>query len=186
MNKFTLLNQQTVLYAHVFNVQKVNFRLPDGREHTYDLVDHPNAVTLLPINAQGEVYFVSQYRVGANDLLLELPAGVMDEGEEPAASARRELREEIGMDCGTLILLGGFYMAAGYSNEYMNVFLAMDLHPAPLQQDEDEFLELTSHPLSQVYQKAWAGEIKDGKTLATLLMALPEVLKRFPDLRANL
>lgn len=186
MNQFWILNRETILKTRAFDIQKVKLRLPDGREHTYDLVDHADAVSLLPVDQTGRVYFVSQYRIGSGDVLLELPAGVMDEGEESDTSARRELREEIGMDCQALINLGGFYMSPGYANEYMNVYLALGLHPAPLEQDEDEFLELTSYPLEVAYQKAWSGEIQDSKTLATLLLALPELLKHFPKLAEKL
>jgi len=172
-----------VLSAHAFDVLKVHFRLPDGREHAYDLVAHPDAVTLLPITKAGEVILVSQYRIGAQGFLLELPAGVMDSGESPLESARRELREETGQDSDLLIPLGGFYMVPGYSNEHMSAFLALELHPAPLAQDEDEFLELSRQPVAEVYRMLWSKQIQDGKTIATLMLALPELLQRFPSLR---
>ncbi len=117
---------------------------------------------------------------------MELPAGVMDAGEEPLESARRELREETGMDCGELVSLGGFFMVPGYSNEYLHAYLALDLHEAPLEQDEDEFLELGRMPLAELYRKAWAGELADGKTIVTLMLALPELSRRsFPGLLAE-
>jgi ADP-ribose pyrophosphatase len=142
MDSYEMLGQEKVLAAHAFDVLKVRFRLPDGREHTYDLVAHPDAVTLLPVTSAGEVLLVSQYRVGAQVELLELPAGVMDPCETPLESARRELREETGQDSDALIPLGGFYMVPGYSSEYMSAFLALDLRSAPQEQDEDDFLEL--------------------------------------------
>ena len=183
MQTFEILGQEKVLSAHAFDVLKVHFRLPDGREHAYDLVAHPDAVTLLPITKAGEVILVSQYRIGAQGELLELPAGVMDAGETPLESARRELREEIGLDSDMLIPLGGFYMVPGYSSEYMSAFLALELHPAPLAQDEDEFLELSRQPVAEVYRMLWSKQIQDGKTIATLMLALPELLQRFPSLR---
>jgi ADP-ribose pyrophosphatase len=186
MNSFEILGQKKVLTAHAFDVLKVRFRLPDGREHAYDLVDHPDAVTLLPITEAGEVILVSQYRIGAQGFLLELPAGVMDPGETPLESARRELREETGQDSDLLIPLGGFYMVPGYSNEYMSAFLALGLHPAPLAQDEDEFLELKRLPLGEAYRLLWTGQLQDGKTIATLMLALPELLQHFPDMKDTL
>lgn len=177
-----IISREKVLQAHAFDVEKITFRLPDGRERAYDLVDHANAVTLLPVDDQGCLIFVTQYRLGAESPLLELPAGVMDEGEQPEASARRELREETGQDCRELARLGGFYMAAGYSTEYMHIYLAEGLFAAPLEQDEDEFLSLSRIPLKVAYQMAWNGEIRDGKTLSALLLALPRLLTRFPDL----
>jgi ADP-ribose pyrophosphatase len=173
VKKTELISKETILQAHVFDIEKVAVRLPDGRERSYDLVDHADAVTILPIDAAGQVYFVSQYRIGAEAELLEFPAGVMEKGEDALLSARRELREEIGMDCLELRFLGGFYMAAGYSNEYMRCFLAQGLFKAPLQQDEDEFLSLCTKSLDETYAMVWNGQIEDSKTLAALLYAYP-------------
>ncbi len=175
-----ILSRITKLTGHAFDVQQVRLRLPDGRERNYDLVDHADAVTILPVDVAGNAWFVTQFRVGSQSSLLELPAGVMDPGEEPIESARRELREEIGMDCRDLIHLGDFWMAAGYSNEFMHCFLAIELKPAPLEQDEDEFLSLSQISLDQVFAMVDAGEIKDGKTLSTLLFARKYLKKYFP------
>lgn len=182
MTQTKLLSRETVMQAHVFDILKVGVRLPDGRERHYDLVDHADAVTILPVDDAGGVYFVSQYRVGAEKELLELPAGVMEKGEEPSEAARRELREETGMDCHEMRYLGGFFMAAGYSNEYMHCFLAQGLFRAPLKQDEDEFLSLRIKPIEESYALAWKGELEDSKTLAALLYAYP-LLKSEPPAR---
>jgi ADP-ribose pyrophosphatase len=173
MAQFKFLSEEKVLQAHAFDVVKVNYELPDGRKRTYDLVDHKDAVTIVPVNQEGEVFFVKQYRVGARDYLLELPAGVMDKGEDPAETAMRELREETGMAAKELIVLGGFYMTPGYSNEFMTVFLAKDLYPSPLEMDDDEFLNLIRIPLKEAYEKARNGEILDGKSITSLFLAMP-------------
>jgi len=110
--------------------------------------------------------------------MLELPAGVMDPGEEPEVAARRELREEIGKDCGELIRLGGFFMAAGYSTEYMHVFLAFNLDESPLEQDDDEFLTTVLVPISELMEMAQDGRLPDGKSLSTLLLARKELEAR--------
>ena len=173
MAQFKFLSEEKVLQAHAFDVVKVNYELPDGRKRTYDLVDHKDAVTIVPVNQEGEVLFVKQYRVGARDYLLELPAGVMDKGEDPAETAMRELREETGMAARELIKVGGFYMTPGYSNEFMTVFLAKDLYPSPLEMDDDEFLNLIRIPLKEAYEKARNGEILDGKSITSLFLAMP-------------
>jgi ADP-ribose pyrophosphatase len=169
------LNREKLYSGPVFDLVKVNVQLPDGRERFYDLIEHSGSVTIVPVDDQGQVYFVSQYRVGAGDRLLELPAGVLEDGEDPLVSAEREIREEIGMGARAFKKLGGFYLAPGYTNEYMTIFLASGLYPAPLDPDEDEFLEIESMPIEVVYQKAFGGEIQDGKTLAALLLALPYI-----------
>ena len=161
--------------AHVFDVASVYVRLPNGRERSYDLIEHGDSVTILPVDADGNIYFVKQYRIGSNSDLLELPAGVMDPGEEPSLSARRELREEIGLDAQDLKSLGGFYLAAGYSDEFNHVFLATGLFESPLDPDEDEFLNIEKIPLNEVYQKAFQDTLKDAKTLAALLIAKPDL-----------
>ena len=173
-----ILSRKTLMELRPFDVERVHFRLPDGRERDYDLVQHVDAVTILPVDALGQVYMVRQYRIGAEQELLELPAGVMDEGEEPEVSARRELREEIGKDCGELIQLGGFFMAAGYSTEYMHVFLALDLKDSPLEQDDDEFLTTVVVPITELMNMASDGRLADGKSLTTLLLARKELETR--------
>jgi len=167
------LSREKQYQGQAFDVSKVYFRLPNGKERTYDLVEHVDSVTILPVDADGNIYFVSQYRIGAGDVLLELPAGVLDPGETPFVCADREVREEIGMAAGTLRELGSFFLAAGYTDEFMTVYLATELYDAPLDPDEDEFLQLEVLPKNEVYRRAFSGEIKDGKTLAALLLAQP-------------
>jgi len=176
MGNFKVLGRNKVLEAHAFDVEQVHYELPDGRRRTYDLVDHANAVTLVAVNSDWEVFFVRQYRVGAEDILLELPAGILDNDEKPELAARRELREEIGMNADTLKEIGGFYMTAGYSNEFMTVFLATDLKYAPLDADEDEFLEVERIPCSTTYEMAHRGLIRDGKSLTALFLAHPYLM----------
>jgi len=171
----TILNRQKHYRGHAFDVSKVQIRLPDGRERFYDLVEHVDSVAIIPVDAQGNIYFVSQPRIGSGDTLLELPAGVMDEGETPLQCAKREVREEIGFAAGEIRALGGFYLAAGYSTEYMTVFLATKLYESPLTPDEDEFISTSKMPVVEVFQKAQTGEFQDGKTLAALLLAQPHL-----------
>ena len=170
---FTILSRKTIYEGRVFDIQKVLVRLPDGREHEYDLVSHTGAVTLVPVDQAGNMWFVRQFRLGALQELLELPAGLMEKDEPPKISAGRELREEIGMAADELRQLGQFYMAAGYSSEYMYIYLATGLHSSPLEQDEDEFLQVQAIPVKQVYEMVHANQIHDGKTLAALLLAEP-------------
>lgn len=175
----TILNRLKQYRGHAFDVSKVQISLPDGRERFYDLVEHVDSVAIVPVDAQGNIYFVSQPRIGSGNTLLELPAGVMDEGETPLQCAKREVREEIGLAAGNIRTLGGFYLAAGYSNEYMTIFLATKLFESPLPPDEDEFINILKMPAVEAFQKAQAGEFKDGKTLAALLLAQPHLKIRY-------
>jgi ADP-ribose pyrophosphatase len=101
---------------------------------------------------------------------------VLDPGEDPHESGIRELREEIGMDAKDIQRLGGFYLAPGYTDEYMTVFLARELFNSPLAPDEDEFLNVVCIPIAEAYQQAWAGKIRDGKSLAALFLAQPFIM----------
>lgn len=171
--KFDLLHSENVYQGRAFGVERIQVRLPDGRENVYDLVRHRGAVTLVPVDDQGRILFVRQYRLGAGDVMRELPAGVIDDGEQPIACAAREIREETGLAARELIPLGTFYQAPGYSSEYMHVFLARGLYSAPLEADQDEFLQGEAFPTAEVYGMVERGEIIDGKTLAALLLARP-------------
>lgn len=168
---FEILKRQTMYQGRAFAVQQVDLHLPDGRTTTYDLVHHNDSITLVPLDEKGNIWFVRQYRLGAAGLLLELPAGVLENGEPPENGARREIREEIGMAAGQMTLLGDFYLAPGYADEHMFIFLASQLSHDPLDADDDEFLELEAIPASKALQMARSGEFRDAKTIAALLLA---------------
>jgi ADP-ribose pyrophosphatase len=99
----------------------------------------------------------------------------MEAGEPPEACAYREVREEIGMSASQLVKVGEFFLAPGYSTEYMYVYLATGLKPDPLEADEDEFLIVETIPVAEVYRLAEEGVIQDSKTLAALFLARPHL-----------
>lgn len=146
-------------------------RYPSGLETTHDVVEHHGGVTLLPIDAEGNVLFVSQYRHAIGRVLLELPAGTLEDGEDPEVCAQRELQEETGFRAVNIERLGGFYSAPGYCTEYLPTFLCTDLSPSKLQGDEDS-IEVVTIPLDKALEMAGAGEIEDAKSLAALLLYL--------------
>jgi len=170
---FQTVKSETVYRGKVFDVRRDEVRLPDGKQTNLDIVEHNSSVTLLPLDEQGRVWFVRQYRHPALAHLLELPAGVMHDGETPEACAQREVREEIGMAAGRFQKVGEFFLAPGYSTEYMYVFLATDLTPDPLPGDEDEFISIEKISIDQAYSFAEKGEFHDSKTLAALFLARP-------------
>jgi ADP-ribose pyrophosphatase len=170
-----IISRETAYSARAFKIERVQMTLPDGRETVYDLVAHPGAVTIVPVDAEGNVYFVKQYRLGAEQVLLELPAGTRVPNETPEACASREVREETGMAAGKLTLVGDFYMAPGYSSEHMYVYLATELSHAPLAQDDDEFITVETIPFAKIMEMAHQNQINDGKSLASLLLAEPYV-----------
>lgn len=144
-------------------------RLHDGKSATREIVEHPGAVVIAPIDDQGRVLLVRQYRKAAEQELLELPAGGLKPGEEPAAAAMREMQEECGCSADTLQSLGGFYSAPGFCEEFLHLFLATGLHDDPLAADEDENVEVELVALDDALQMIDDGTIRDAKTVAGLL-----------------
>jgi ADP-ribose pyrophosphatase len=176
VKKFELLKSEITYRGRVLDVRQDQVRLPDGQQVSLDVVLHSGAVTLVPVDTDGQVWFVRQYRYAIEDDLLELPAGTLEEGEAPVSSAQREIREEIGMAAGHLEEIGTFFLAPGYSTEFMHVYLAKDLYPDPLEGDLDEFLSVEKIPIPEVYARVAAGEIRDAKSLAALFLARPFLL----------
>jgi len=175
--EFKLIKKETKFEGRAFSVARHHLETTDGRQIYYDIVQHPGAVTLVPVDEDGRIWFVRQYRYGAGKDLLELPAGTLEHGEDPLVCAAREVREEIGMAARELARLGTFFLAPGYSTEFMHVFLATGLYEDPLTGDEDEFLKVEAIPAAEAYRMAESGEIQDGKSLAALFMAVPQFKK---------
>lgn len=167
---FELISSEILMKGRAFTIRRDTMKTPNGGETKFDIVEHGGSVILIPIDNEGNILFVKQYRHAAGIEMLELPAGTRD-GDEPfEVCAAREIREETGMESLNLSQIGSFYLAPGYSTEYMGVFLAKDLRPNPLDADEDEFLSVEKIPTAEVIQKAERGEIQDAKSLAALLM----------------
>jgi 8-oxo-dGTP pyrophosphatase MutT (NUDIX family) len=166
-----IIARETIYRGHAFNVYRDELRFPDQHTMHMDIIEHVGAVTILPVDAEGHILFVRQYRHAAGSELLELPAGTLKPGEPPASCALREIREETGFAAGKLIKLGEFFLAPGYSSEYMHVFLATELHLDPLPGDEDENIILERIPVEEAYAIALGGGLQDGKSLAALLLA---------------
>jgi ADP-ribose pyrophosphatase len=146
-------------------------RYPSGREATIDVVEHPGAVVLVPIDGQGRLLFVRQYRHATGRRLLELPAGTLEPGEDPEVCAQRELQEETGFRAARIERLGGFFTAPGYCDEYLHVFLASGLSESALDGDE-EHIEPVAVAIDDALRMVASGEIEDAKTIAALLMYL--------------
>jgi ADP-ribose pyrophosphatase len=167
---YETLHTEMLHRGRAFNVRRDEIRLPNGKTARVDIVDHVGAVTLVPVDEQDRVWFVRQYRHPAGDVLLELPAGMVELGEAPLDCARREIREETGMAAGRIELIGEFFLAPGYSTEFMRVFLARDLRLDPLPGDADEFIAVEPIPYEVVLKMIENGKIRDAKTLAALLL----------------
>jgi len=149
MPSFEFLRSETLMKGRAFTIRRDYLKTPDGRETRFEIVEHGGSVVIIPVDAEGNLLFVRQYRHAAGMDMLELPAGTRD-GDEPFEDcAAREIREETGMEAGTLKHVGSFYLAPGYSTEYMGVFLATGLKHNPLEADDDEFLTVEKIPVKE-------------------------------------
>jgi ADP-ribose pyrophosphatase len=164
-----VLKSETAYQGRTFKVQRDLVQRPSGPQ-PYDTVHHIGAVAMVPVDADGKILFVRQYRHAAKRRLLELPAGTLEEGEPVEDTAQRELREEVGMAPGRLTKLLDFFLAPGYSTERMHVYLAEDLRPESLPGDEDEDLVTERMTLDEAFKAIRTGEIEDAKTILGLFL----------------
>lgn len=138
----------------------------DGRER--EIVEHPGAVAIVAVLNDGRVAFVRQPREATRSRLLEIPAGTREPGEEPLATARRELQEECGLSGGTWSRLGGFWTTPGFTREYMDVFLAEGVVQGEAAPEPDEDLELVLLGRNEIRP----AELEDAKSIAGLALYL--------------
>jgi ADP-ribose pyrophosphatase len=164
------ISSETVFRGRSLAVRVDRVRLPGGREARLDVVEHAGSAVLVPVEEDGGILFVRQYRHAAGVDLLELPAGTLEPGEDPLTCAGRELREETGLGARSLDEIGGFYLAPGYSTEFMRVYLAARLFPDRLPGDEDEILSLERLPRADVRRMLALGAWNDAKTVAALAL----------------
>ena len=149
--------------------------LPNGREMAVELVHHRGAAAVVPLvdgpGGEPQVLLVRQYRYPAGGWLLEVPAGTLDGGEEPAACARREVEEETGFRPGAIEPLGWIWSSPGFCDEKIWLFLARGLEPTAQRLDDDEVLAVERLGLGEAVAQAARGEIHDAKSVAALLRA---------------
>lgn len=163
-----VISSRVVHRGHVVTVRVDDVVLPDGRTVEREVVEHPGAVVIVALDSRMRVTLVRQYRHPIAGYLLELPAGGLEPGEDPAACAARELREETGLSPGRLDYLGSFFSSPGFVREELHAFLARDLEAAPMTPDDDEDIELVVRPLASLLARPQ--DVADAKTLAALLL----------------
>lgn len=166
-----VLNTTPIYTEERYQFIEKQAQYPDGEIRKKGCIQHPGSVVIIPFTDDGQVILIRQYRIGAEENLLEIPAGTLEPDEEPRLAAERELQEEAGFFPDTLIPLDGFYISPGISNEYMHLFIARDLRPSELAQDEDEIIEVMPMPLAEALRKITSNEIRDAKTIVGLLRA---------------
>jgi ADP-ribose pyrophosphatase len=154
-----------------FDFEMVEFTGADGKRIRREVVRHPGAVVVLPVMDDGRIVLIRNHRASVDQELWELPAGTLAAGEEPAACAGRELEEETGFAAGRLEPLGRFYTSPGLSDELMWAFLATGLRHVGQRLEEDERLTVHVMGLDTVREMIERGDVVDGKTILTVLLA---------------
>ena len=166
------LKRTRVYHSRVFDVYEGDVRLPDGRIARQSWIDHRPCIAVVPVNLAGDLVLINQYRHATGGMIVEIPAGNMDrEGETVEQCVQRELAEETGVQAGRLVKLFEGYLVPGYGNEYMHFFLALDLRPATLPADEDEYIQTMPVPFREALRMIREKEIIDVKTALGIQLA---------------
>jgi 8-oxo-dGTP pyrophosphatase MutT (NUDIX family) len=171
---FRRLREREIHDGFLITVVEGEFETPDGETITRDIVRHPGAVSVVPLDGD-EFVLVRQFRAPAEKDLLEIPAGKRDVPDEPPeTTAVRELAEEVGFTANELVPLASFYNSVGFSDEYSFVFLATDLHPVPLDRQgaEEAHMTIERLPIDEAAGAVADGRIEDAKTVIGILAAL--------------
>ena len=176
MNKMADLTEKTLSQEEKYRGSFLSLHvdqvlLPNGRTSTREVVEHVDGVAILALDERNNVLTVTQYRYVFGRPLLEIPAGKLEQGEDPMAGALRELREETGAVPDTFLPLGVMLPSPGCLGERLYLFLARGLQMEDQQLDEDEFLNVERIPFSEMVHRVMDGEIEDGKTIAAVLKA---------------
>lgn len=167
----TTLTREEKFAGHIVQVHVDTVTLPNGHTSTREVVEHGPCAAVVALDDNNNVLMVTQYRYVIGQTLVEIPAGKMEPGEEPAYSAARELREETGVTATKWQYLGLYLPAPGCYGEKIHLFLAQDLTFADQDLDDDEFVTVERVPLDTVVAQIVDGTITDGKTMAAVLKA---------------
>ncbi|GKX31824.1 ADP-ribose pyrophosphatase [Vallitalea longa] len=158
----------------VFNGKRVKLvidklRMPTGKEVNWELVTHPGAAAIIPVDNEGNIIMVRQYRNAADDYVLEIPAGGLEVGEDPSICAKRELEEETGYKSDNIEFLLKFYSSIGISDEMISIYVATDLQESVQNLDDDEYVTIERYKLDELINMIYTGELTDCKTITGLL-----------------
>ncbi len=164
-----MLTTEVVFQGKLLHVRRDQVRLPDGRTATREYIVHPGAVLVVPVLADGGFVVERQFRYPHNRVFLEFPAGKLDHGESPLATAKRELLEEAGYTAKRWTRLGTVQTVLAYSTEAIEIFLAEDLAHLGARLDDGEFLEIVTLSHDDMLSALDRGEVTDVKTVAALM-----------------
>ena len=160
---------EEIYSGKIVHLYRDTVRLPNGSRAIREVMRHPGAAAVVPLTQEENVILVRQYRYPFARVMLEIPAGKLDAGEDPLVCAKRELLEETGLDARELVSLGVYYPSVAVMDEVIHLYLARDFTEGETNLDEDEFLHVEQRPLKDVVEQVMRGEIPDGKTQTAIL-----------------
>lgn len=166
------VDSQRVFDGILLHIDHMTYELPNGHLAKRECARHIGASAVIPVDDQGNVWLVKQFRACIDQVLLEIPAGKLDfKGEDRLEAARRELQEETGLTAGSWTHLTDIFTTPGFSDERISLYLARDLKAGKSHPDDDEFLNLVKMPLAELVSRIMRGEIADSKTVCAAMMA---------------
>lgn len=169
MDNPRILSTATVYQGRLFDIELTELEMPNGVVTKREGLIHPGAVAMVPVDSDGRLLLVTQYRHAAGRRLLEIPAGTLERGEPPLDAAIRELQEEVGMYPGRIEAIGGIFVAPGYTSEYIHLFVCTELRANKLEGDHDEDIEVERLTLDEALGAIEDGRICDAKSVCGLL-----------------
>ena len=169
MKGYKKIRQELVYKGHIVDVYKDILELPNGKEVEWDFVKHKGASAVIAVDDDGKIIMVHQYRNSVDRMSLEIPAGGINEGEDPKTAAIRELEEEAGQKAGKIEHLVDAITAIGFCNEVVYIYLATELVETEQHLDEDEFVQIERYSVEELIDMIIEGKIKDAKTIAGVL-----------------
>ncbi len=165
------LSSELVYNGKIMEVFRDEIELPNGHKSVREVVKKPNAIGVIALTDENKIIMVKQYRYAVGEALWEIPAGKIDDGEDPDECAKRELEEETGYVAESWESLGFIYVSAGFTNEKIYLYLATDLTFKKQNLDEGEFLECKEFSTDNIFEMIDEGKINDAKTLCALMRA---------------
>lgn len=170
MEEYKRLSRELVAHGAIIDYYQDTMQIPNGNIAKWDFIKHKGAAAVVPIDEQGRLIMVRQYRNALERYTLEIPAGGLQTPEEPTRdAAARELSEETGYHCDQLELLLSIRTTVAFCNEKIDIYVAEHLTPGKQHLDEDEYVQVKAYPLEELVEKIYAGEIQDSKTVAAIL-----------------
>lgn len=164
------LTEDVAWTGRIFNVNRLQVELPDGRRALRDVVRHPGAVAIVALTEEGRICLVRQYRTALGRVTVEIPAGKLSAGEDPLECANRELLEETGMVAEKMAFLTTIASSDGFCDELIHIYMATGLTFAKSSPDDDEFINVDLVEVSELVDAVLDGRIEDAKTVVGALL----------------